>query len=360
MLDATIHRPSLAIADAASIARQHFGLVGDVTELPSERDRNFRIAMENGAAYVLKISREAETISQLQCENAALVWLADRAPSVPVPRVLNSAFGESLVRVEALDGAQHFARAITHMPGKVLAETVPHSTPLLDNLGAGLGALDGALAGFEHEATKREFLWDLARARIVIEQHRASITEPQRQTIIDHVVGLWDHTVEPVLSDLRRSVIYNDANDYNILINADPSKAREVSGFIDFGDMIESYTICDLAIAMAYVMLGKQHPLAAASAVTAGYHRVHPITDREVDLLFPLACARLAVSVCVSSARRSDNPNDDYLRVSEDPAWQSLERLTTIDPQFARAFLRVRTGEFSALPTVRPLSRWLR
>ena len=174
------------------------------------------------------------------------------------------------------------------------------------------------------------------------------------------MLRLWDQAVEPALGELRRSVIYNDANDYNILVDVDPSKQPEVSGFIDFGDMIESYTICDLAIAMAYVMLGKQQPLAAASAVIAGYHRVHPITDREVDVLFPLACARLAVSVCVSAARRNENPSDDYLRVSEDPAWHSLERLTTIDPQFARAFLRVRTGEFSALPAVRPLSRWLR
>jgi 4-aminobutyrate aminotransferase-like enzyme/Ser/Thr protein kinase RdoA (MazF antagonist) len=360
MLDATIRRPTLTLADAARIAEQHFGIAGNVTDLLGERDRNFKVATETGKAFVLKVSQEAEDISQLECENAALAWIADRAPSLPIASILNASDGNTIVRVAGSDGTEHFARVMTHLPGKVLAKAAPHSASLLDNLGAGLGTLDGALADFEHEATKREFLWDLARARVVIERHRASVTEPERQATIDHVIRLWDRAVEPALGELRRSVIYNDSNDYNILVNADPSKAREVSGFVDFGDMVESYTICELAIAMAYVMLGKRKPLAAASAVTAGYHRSHPITDREVDLLFPLACARLAVSVCVSAARSAENPNDDYLRVSEDPAWRTLERLTTIDPQFARAFLRVRTGEFTALPTVRPLSRWLR
>ncbi len=360
MLNATIRRPTLTLADAAHIAEQHFGITGNVTDLPGERDRSFKVSTETGEAFVLKISWEGEDISQLECENAALAWIADRAPSLPIARILNASDGKAIVRVAASDGTEHFARVMTHLPGKVLAKAAPHSAALLESLGAGLGTLDGALADFEHEATKREFLWDLARARVVIEQHRASVIEAERQAIIDHVVHLWDRTVEPALGELRRSVIYNDANDYNILVNVDPSKAREVSGFIDFGDIVESHTICDLAIAMAYVMLGKRKPLAAASAVTAGYHRSHPITDREIDLLFPLACARLAVSVCLSAARRTEYPNDDYLHVSEDPAWRTLERLTTIDPQFARAYLRVRTGEFTALPAVRPLSRWLR
>ena len=172
MLDATIHRPALTLAAAARIASQHFALAGDVTELPSERDRNFRVTNESGEAFVLKVSTEAEAFSQLQCENEALAWIAERAPSVPVPRVLSDSNGEFIARVEAPDGVEHFARVITFLPGKVLADVVPHSMPLLEDLGAGLGTLDSALAGFDHDATKREFLWDLARARIVIEQQR--------------------------------------------------------------------------------------------------------------------------------------------------------------------------------------------
>ena len=69
----------------------------------------------------------------------------------------------------------------------------------------------------------------------------------------------------------RPASIYNDANDYNVLV--DPAGTRVVS-FLDFGDVVHSATVCDLAIAIAYAMLDKQDPIAAAAEVVAGYHAV--------------------------------------------------------------------------------------
>ena len=49
---------------------------------------------------------------------------------------------------------------------------------------------------------------------------------------------------------LPHSVIHNDANDYNVLI-----EDGRMSGLLDFGDLVHSATVCDLAIALAYTML---------------------------------------------------------------------------------------------------------
>jgi len=48
---------------------------------------------------------------------------------------------------------------------------------------------------------------------------------------------------------------YNDANDYNILVSH--SRRSTVSAIIDFGDVVYSATVCNLAVALAYVMLAK-------------------------------------------------------------------------------------------------------
>ena len=40
------------------------------------------------------------------------------------------------------------------------------------------------------------------------------------------------------------------------------SRDQRVTGFVDFGDMTYSFRIGDLAIAIAYVMLGESDPLA--------------------------------------------------------------------------------------------------
>ena len=77
----------------------------------------------------------------------------------------------------------------------------------------------------------------------------------------------------------------------------DPAGSRVVS-FLDFGDAIATAVVCDLAIALAYVMLDKQDPIAAAAHVVAGYHQARPLTEAETDALYTLAAARLSTSVC--------------------------------------------------------------
>ena len=50
--------------------------------------------------------------------------------------------------------------------------------------------------------------------------------------------------------------------------------------------MVHSATVCDLAIAIAYAMLDKHDPIAAAAEVVAGYHQVRPLSEAETDALY--------------------------------------------------------------------------
>ena len=70
--------------------------------------------------------------------------------------------------------------------------------------------------------------------------------------IIEYFLELFEG-IEPDLTDLRKQVIHGDANNYNVVV--DESNAI---GVIDFGDMIHSQLIFDLAIALAYVILDKK------------------------------------------------------------------------------------------------------
>ena len=91
-----------------------------------------------------------------------------------------------------------------------------------------------------------------------------------------------------------------------------PSTAGEetgkVSSVIDFGDMVHTCTVCNLAVAAAYAMLDKPDPLAAAAHVVAGYHQVFPLTEQELALLYPLICARLCISVVNSAYQQQVEP----------------------------------------------------
>jgi 4-aminobutyrate aminotransferase-like enzyme len=127
---------------------------------------------------------------------------------------------------------------------------------------------------------------------------------------------------------------------------------------IDFGDMHETITVAEPAIAAAYALLRQEKPLDAASAVLAGYHRVFPLSEEELAVLFPLVAARLAVSVVNSAHRQSLVPDDPYVTVTEGPAWKALERLAKIYPRFAHYSFRAACG-LPAVPDASRVRKWL-
>ncbi len=57
-------------------------------------------------------------------------------------------------------------------------------------------------------------------------------------------------------------------------------KNQSVTGFIDLGDMMFSYTVGDLAIAIAYAILDKPQPLSVAAEIVKGYQLRIPIDRR--------------------------------------------------------------------------------
>ena len=128
---------------------------------------------------------------------------------------------------------------------------------------------------------------------------------------------------------MKESVIHNDTNDYNLVI--DHSRlGKDRIGIIDFGDMVYSYTIGDLAITIAYAILGKSDPLYCATHIIRGYNSIIPLTDIELDVLFSLICMRLCVCVSISSYQKNLEPDNDYLKISEAPAWDMLFYLRKI------------------------------
>jgi 4-aminobutyrate aminotransferase-like enzyme/Ser/Thr protein kinase RdoA (MazF antagonist)/murein DD-endopeptidase MepM/ murein hydrolase activator NlpD len=345
---ATTH-PKASVEDARRLAREIFGLeCAEISELPSERDQNFLLKTAAGPR-VLKIDGPTESDAVLDLQNAALAWIAERSPELPVPRVL----------ARSKDGR---TRLLSWLPGTLLAEARPRSTALLSRAGNLLGRLDSALAGFRHPAAVgRDLLWDPARASEVIERHRDEIEEPERRALVAEVHALYTREVVPLLPRLPRSVIHNDGNDYNVLVGPPAPSAgdREVTGILDFGDMVETWTVCELAVAVAYGIFGHAQPLPAAESLVAGYHAARPLTEAEADVLWILSAMRLCTSVSLSAHRRRAASGNAYHFVSENSAWEALRRMAGVHPRFARAALRAAAG-FTPCPHTPAIEAWLR
>jgi len=343
--------------DAERLARDLYGLAATARRLPSEYDDNFRLVSEDGGESVLKVMHpeRARSFVDLQC--AALKHLAARAESPPLPRVRHTISGEAVAETVAADGTRRLAWMVSYLPGRTMAEAKPRSANLLRGLGGFLARLDIGLSDFAHPGARRELKWDFARAGW-IREHLGLVADPARRALVEWCLGQYDREVAPVWPSLRAGVVHADANDHNVLVGGARGAPREVAGLLDFGDMLHTATVAEVAVAAAYALLGESDPLAAACAVVAGYHEILPLEETEVALLFPLICTRLAVSVVNSACRRGAEPDDPYLAVSEAPAWAALERLGAVHPRLAHYRLRGACG-LPPVPHGAAIVEWL-
>jgi 4-aminobutyrate aminotransferase-like enzyme/Ser/Thr protein kinase RdoA (MazF antagonist) len=335
--------PRFSPDDAVRLARELYGLSLAAEPLPSERDQNFLLRDAAGPRFVLKIANRDEGLEVLDLQNKLLQFLAARDIGLVFPRLVTAISGLEITPVAAEDGAAYFVRMLTWVEGVCLAAVQPHTPQFLRSLGAALARMDNALADFSHPAAHRVLHWDLRQAALAL-PHLNLLPEPRRrmlQPFLDEWAALdWGR--------LPSSVIYNDANDYNVLV--DHAGSRVVS-FLDLGDVVHSATVCDLAIAIAYAMFDKPDPIATAAEVVAGYHQIRPLGEPETDALYTLAAARLCASVCYAAKQAREAPANAYLNISNQSAWTLLEKLAAFPPDWPREVFRRVCGYSSGART---------
>ncbi|HEY7687143.1 MAG TPA: phosphotransferase, partial [Dongiaceae bacterium] len=348
--------PAFSDSDLLAIASERFALTGGIKPLVSERDQNARVTAAGGD-YVLKIANLAEERTALEFQQAVLAHLALVAPGLGVPRVRPAKNGESIATWPSADGRNaHFVRAVTFLPGKLLSE-VERSPALLESLGRFMGRLSRALQGFGHPAAHRpDFLWNLDNAE-GCRGYISDIARTEDRALVERAYARYAARVKPLLPKLRSAVIHHDANDNNIIVDA--GNPAEVTGLIDFGDMLFGRQINELAVTMAYALLDMPDTIAAARPLIRGYSAEFPLTEDELAVLFDLIALRLAMSVCISSRRAKEYPDNEYLLISQKPAFELLRRLQSINPHFLHFAAREAAG-LTPVPAHDAIVAWLR
>jgi len=352
-------RPKLDAEFVSDVVSSLYGLSGNLSELPSERDQNFHLVTETGEEFVLKISATSEKRETLDFQTSAMNHLAGKSKSPITSTVQETISGDSISQIETPEGDSHFVRLISYLPGRVMSSVKPHSPDLLLDFGRFIGSISKGLVDFNHPATHRDFYWDLGRASSTITQFKEHITESEKLALVDYYLDMYQTVVVPRMVALRKSVIHNDANDDNVVINTPHDDDKRTFGILDFGDMVYSHTINELAIAISYAMLGKSDPIGTAQKIISGYHSVYPVTEQEIELLFTLACTRLATSVSVSAYQKKLEPENEYLIISEEKAWDLLSRLAEVHPRFAAYCFRQAAG-MEPCPNSQQVIKWLK
>jgi 4-aminobutyrate aminotransferase-like enzyme len=296
--------PAFSDEAARQVLRDGFGATGSLTALAGERDQNFRVDTADGQRFLFKISNPADTRPVLDMQTAALRHIEQVDPGLPVMRVIPGIAGEPWAEVPGPDGRTYPVRLFTFLPGRAMeASALP--TGSIRSIGQACARLGRALRGFFHPAADYEILWDITRLPALRPLLR-HIPDGARRAQVERVLDRFEARAAPVLPRLRAQVIHADLSLNNVLLGDD----LQVSGVVDFGDMTHAPLVCDLAVAVADVLHGREDAIEAAEVMIGGYVAVTPLDDDEAGLLADLVAARLATDITLTSWRLQVYPDN--------------------------------------------------
>ena len=326
---------------AGAIARDTFGVKGEVRPLPGEFDLNFRVSGPGGD-IVLKLS-PLSRLPVFDLVTSCLEHLEAAQFPGPVPRLVRPSGTSAPARVAhvTFEGAPYVACAVTWLHGIPLAEVRPRSLAVLEDLGAFLAELGAALADFDHPALGRDFPWRMEAAPNVVDAHLGYLE--RGRDLVEVTADRAVVRLDPVVDELNGGIIHNDGNDFNVLIQPSLEGPR-LSGLIDFGDVADSWNAAEVAIAAAYAMMDRADPLDAVCAIARGYASVTPLNAEECRVILPMVALRLCQSVTVQARQMREQPGNEYLAVSQEAAWRLLEVLARTDWRIAEFRIRDACG----------------
>ena len=342
----------IQVDQAAKIAKSLYQVSGEVISLPGEIDFNFRIISDSGS-FLLKISRPEADSEYIEFQQGLLDHVAKNIAGMNVPVAFPDQDGNYISEIRDESGNVRKVRLLSWIEGRVWSSVNPITNKLLFSLGEQGGKLTKALQGFDHSKANRKFDWDLAQADWTFDY--SHLFTGKHQEIVQFYQQQYK-AIHAGYQHLRKGVVHNDANDNNIIVTNDLLEP-EVKSIIDYGDAVYTQIINDLAIAIAYAVMNKPDPLRAALPIIEGYHSQFPLLEKEIEFLYYLVAMRLVISVTKSALNRQEEPDNEYLLISEKPAWELLEKWMQINADYAYFSFRSVCG-LSAHPSETKFVSW--
>jgi Ser/Thr protein kinase RdoA (MazF antagonist) len=287
---------ALSPEEASAALDEQWGIAAvGLTRLETERDDTFRVDTGD-EIFIIKIAHPNDTPALIDLQSQALIHALAADARLPLQSVVPTSDGQLSALV-----AGRIARVLTWLDGDLMLDH-PTTDAQLAATGTVLSRLNVALADFEHPAAHRELAWDLPRLPAL----RPYTDDPFLLDLIDR----YAEDVVPRLAKLPHQVIHNDVHPGNVLV--DPADRDRVVGVLDFGDAVWTARVCDLGVAVAYLLPDADPAWPAITSIVDAFDAEVPLLDEERALLPDLVAARLVMRNLIAAAtggiRDSERP----------------------------------------------------
>lgn len=327
----------------------------EIKELTGEVDLNFKIITKQNdnkdKNYLIKISRGSYDEEEIEFQIDILKYLNRNSKSSLEKEfnlVLKSNNNEDYVKYEQtnispyVEKITRIVRIYSWIEGKNLNKINPIAKELIYEVGKACGRVTESLKDYKNEYAKRKLDWDLAQYNWVEKYIHLFNNNNKEESLKKEAISYFINAFKSVADknsykDFRKSIVQNDANEGNIIINTEYNRndnTKPISHFnykvtiIDFGDAVFTQSINDLAVGLTYILMLKKNNyndlFETLKQFISGYNSIFALRKNEISMIYFLIAIRLVISLTKSAINRFKEPENEYLFVSEKGGWELL------------------------------------
>jgi hydroxylysine kinase len=315
--------------------RRQYDLTGQLSRIPTEKDDTFRLTSDAGR-FLVKVAPASESVRIVNLQSAVMLHLEKLRPAIPIQRLIRGVDGQVESTVVDSEGNPRILRVMNYLDGDLLSSLSPTAAQF-QQVGRALALLDGALTGFRHPEDSRLLIWDLKNF-LHMRPLLKLVTERDNVSMATWVFDQFEAVVAPRMATLPTQMIHGDFSPFNVVV--DPAADGFVTGVIDFGDVVRSPVVFELAVAVAnQIGVDERRPWDSALDIVRGYRRIRPLADGDAALLAVAGPARLLLRALIFGWRATVDPHSRDYGLSHS----------------ARDWTRLRCALSVAMPTVQAL-----
>jgi len=307
-----------------TLLQDYFGLFPVKIKKLNGYDNINYLVKSHKNSYILKTYSNIALLPFLDAETETLIYLySNKSFNSPKPiKLLDGSYIKKII----YNKNEIIIRLLSYVEGTFIGD-LNSSEQITNSLGVLLAKLNLKLQSWNNAVIKsRDSEWNL-NSYSICKEYIGQIKNSKDRNLAEYFFQQYEFEVVPISRKLRKSIIHNDANEWNLLVQND-----SVNGIIDFGDVSYSDLINELAIAIVYNSYRESNYLLWAEKLIASYNLIIPLEEIELKVLYYKISLRLCVSACNSAKAKNINSKNKYITHSESKIWKMLREWIKISP----------------------------
>jgi Ser/Thr protein kinase RdoA (MazF antagonist) len=330
---------------------RYYNLSGQLKQLGSCQDINYRLIATDSQKYVVKYLNESITSDDIRFQHQILDYLkAFPTHRYVFPYPLKRTDTNSTI-VELIDphGRKYHMCILTYIDGDLLSEFKYLHSSALTEIGSDIASSSLMLKGFPlSDDYKRTCEWDMRKAYDICDQRKAAVKDANYQSKLMTMALKNYEVVLHYDNSLRHQLVHGDLADYNIIAEKGSLGRPKIKGIIDFGDVVESWLVGDLAICIVTLLSRKnQNLMSMIIPIIQGFCSVNQLNESELRCLWHLILLRATLLYINVSHILEKDPTNQYLLEEQDSNYTVLETLLEVPLQYAVSTILFAGGLFS-------------